>query len=288
VRHDASVPDLPSLRSLVAHDLPALRALIARDPVRHVFVESRLRGSGMEPWRLGGELWGYFSDDGQRLTAACYAGPNLIPVEAHDAALFAFADRARAQGRRCSSIVGPADEVGELWRHLQHAWGPARDLRMRQPVMVIDGPALVAPDPLVRPVREDEVDILLPAAAAMFTEEVGVPPTVGDSMTAYRGRLLELIRAGRSFARIEDGRVVFKAEVGATSDLACQVQGVWVEPSLRGRGLAAPGMAAVAELARERIAPTVSLYVNDYNQPALATYRRVGFRVVDTFASILF
>ena len=36
-------------------------------------------------------------------------------------------------------------------------------------------------------------------------------------------------------------------------------------------------MAAVVELARQT-APTVSLYVNDFNRPAVATYRRVGFR----------
>jgi predicted GNAT family acetyltransferase len=100
--------------------------------------------------------------------------------------------------------------------------------------------------------------------------------------------VLELVRAGRSYARIEDGRVVFKAEVGAASPQACQVQGVWVAPEFRRRGLAAPGMAAVVELSRSTVAPAVSLYVNDYNAPALATYAKVGFRTVDTFASILF
>jgi predicted GNAT family acetyltransferase len=41
-------------------------------------------------------------------------------------------------------------------------------------------------------------------------------------------------------------------------------------------------------LARTHVAPTVSLYVNDFNTAALATYRRVGFRQVGTFASVLF
>jgi predicted GNAT family acetyltransferase len=63
---------------------------------------------------------------------------------------------------------------------------------------------------------------------------------------------------------------------------------VWVEPELRGRGLAAPGMAAVVELTRRQVAPVVSLYVNSFNAPALATYRRVGFEQVGTFATILF
>ncbi|NUP81851.1 MAG: GNAT family N-acetyltransferase, partial [Nonomuraea sp.] len=93
---------------------------------------------------------------------------------------------------------------------------------------------------------------------------------------------------GRSYARIDDGRVVFKAEVGAVTPHACQIQGVWVAPDLRGRGHAAAGMAAVVEAAMSCFAPVVSLYVNDFNHSARAVYRKVGFREVDTFMSVLF
>jgi hypothetical protein len=122
----------------------------------------------------------------------------------------------------------------------------------------------------------------------MFTEEVGVSPLHGDGGTSYRARVGELIRAGRAFARIEDGQVIFKAEVGAATARSCQVQGVWVRPEYRGRGLAAPGMAGVVDLARASIAPVVSLYVNDFNAPARATYRRAGFTEVGEFMSVLF
>jgi predicted GNAT family acetyltransferase len=122
----------------------------------------------------------------------------------------------------------------------------------------------------------------------MFTEEVGVSPHSGDGGVLYRARVAELIRAGRSFARIEDGRVVFKAEVGAVTPYACQIQGVWVHPDLRGRGLSVAGMSAIVNEALKTIAPVVTLYVNDYNTRARATYRRVGFSDVETFMSILF
>jgi hypothetical protein len=140
----------------------------------------------------------------------------------------------------------------------------------------------------VRRVRPDELDILVPACVAMFTEEVGVSPVTADGGSLYRARVAELVRTGRSFARIEDGRVLFKAEIGAVSPDACQVQGVWVPPELRGQGLSAPGMAAVVTAALADIAPVVSLYVNDYNEAARATYRRVGFTDRGTFMSVLF
>jgi hypothetical protein len=121
----------------------------------------------------------------------------------------------------------------------------------------------------------------------MFTEEVGISPVSGGAGAAYRARVAELVQAGRALARIENGRVVFKAEIGAASSRACQIQGVWVAPDRRGQGLSAPGVAAVAEIARERIAPIVSLYVNDYNSVARRCYEAVGFRAAGEFATVL-
>ncbi len=273
-------------RVLDARDLEEVRALIARDPVSDVFVAARLDAGGLDPSRLGAEVWG-FGERG-RLEAACYSGANLVPVQAGSDAIQAFAERARRQGRRCSSVVGPAEAVEELWRLLKPHWGFARDVRMCQPLMAIDTDPALPLDPDVRRVRPSEIEVLLPACVAMFTEEVGVSPLHGDGGVLYRARIEELINQGRAFARIEDGRVLFKAEVGAATAAVCQVQGVWVHPSLRGRGLGTAGTAAVVEQARSSLAPVVSLYVNDFNLAARRAYEKVGFAQVGVFASVLF
>jgi hypothetical protein len=211
-----------------------------------------------------------------------------VPVGADEHALTAFADYATRQGRRCSSIVGPAEMVRRLWDELAPVWGPAREARLQQPLMSIESAPIVTPDTAVRRVRLDELDLLLPASIAMFTEEVGVSPVAGDGGVLYRARVRELVAAGRAFARFDGDRIVFKAEIGAATSAACQVQGVWVDPKWRGRGLSVPGMAAVVEACRRDLAPAVSLYVNDFNAPARRAYERVGFAQVGTFASILF
>ncbi|WP_190137393.1 GNAT family N-acetyltransferase [Streptomyces longispororuber] len=275
-------------RVLEPSDLDAALAVLDREPVANAFVTARVRAAGLDPWRLGGELWGWYADG--MLESLCYAGANLVPICATPRAVRAFADRARRTGRRCSSIVGPAEPTAELWRLLEPSWGPAREVRPRQPLMVTDRlPDDVTPDPYVRRVRKDEMETIMPACVAMFTEEVGVSPLAGDGGLLYQARVAELVGSGRSFARIDrDGRVVFKAEIGAATDRACQVQGVWVAPEYRGRGIAAPAMAAVLRYALADVAPVVSLYVNDYNTPARATYRRVGFEEVGAFMSVLF
>ena len=275
-----------SLRLLTDHDRDEVLALCDRNPVANVFVSSRIRSTSIDPSRLGGQLWGY--PEGGPLTAICYSGANLVPAEAGPEAVTAFAARARMQGRRCSSIVGPADAVGPLWSLLEPSWGRPREVRPVQPVLAMSRPSEIEPDPLVRVVRPRELDVILPSCIAMFTEEVGVSPIGGDGGAAYRVRQADLIAAGRSFARIEaDGRVLFKAEIGAVTPYACQVQGVWVPPEARGRGHAVRGMAAVVA-AGLRIAPTVTLYVNEFNMPARAAYRRVGFTQAGTFMSVLF
>jgi uncharacterized protein len=275
-----------SLRLLNDRDRDDVLELCDRDPVVNVFVSSRVYEAGLDPVRLGGQMWGFAP--GGKLTSACYAGANLVPVGATPAAVTAFAGRARLQGRRCSSIVGPAEAVGQMWELLRPYWGRPREIREAQPVMAISGPPRVAPDPQLRRVRPTELDVLLPASVAMFTEEVGVSPLGPDGGAAYRARVAELIALGRAFARIEDGRVMFKAEIGAVTPHACQVQGVWVRPELRGQGLAVAGMAAVVQEALRTIAPVVSLYVNDFNAPARAVYRKVGFAELATLTSILF
>ncbi|MCL7381774.1 DUF4081 domain-containing GNAT family N-acetyltransferase [Streptomyces sp. 35G-GA-8] len=274
-------------RVLEPSELDAALAILESEPVENAFVTSRVQVAGLDPWRLGGEMWGWYADG--RLRSLCYSGANLVPICATPEAVRAFADRARRAGRRCSSIVGPAGPTAQLWRLLEPSWGPAREIRAHQPLMVTERiPTSVAPDPLVRRIRKTELEVIMPACVAMFTEEVGVSPLAGDGGLLYQARVAELVGAGRSFARIDDGRVIFKAEIGAATPRACQIQGVWVDPEFRGRGLSEAGMAAVVRYALADVAPVVSLYVNDYNTPARAAYRRVGFREVGAFMSVLF
>ncbi len=96
-----------ALRLLTDRDRDEALALCDRDPVANVFVRARLQASGLDPMRLGAQVWG-FHESG-RLLSLCYVGANMVPVEAGPPAITAFAERARKQGRRCSSIAGPAE-----------------------------------------------------------------------------------------------------------------------------------------------------------------------------------
>lgn len=263
--------------------------LLDGDPLTHCFAASRMSRGGLRLNDLGGQLWGYGhgTKAGTGIDSAVLAGANMVPIDTSPESRRAFADFGIRQGRRCSSLVGPADEVLDLWQMLSSGWGAAREVRDDQPVLVADQQPTVTADPRVRPVHDRELESILPACVAMFTEEVGVSPMDGGAGPSYRRRIAELISAGRSFARFEDGEPIFKAEIGAVSPSVCQVQGVWVHPDFRGMGIGSSGIAAVVRHAQQLVS-VVSLYVNSYNHAALGAYYNAGFRQRSTFATVLF
>lgn len=262
--------------------------MCAVDPVAHAFVSSRLV-AGLLGEVGHAEVWGFY--DSGDLRSLCWVGANMVPVEAAGEAADAFASRARRGNRRSSSLFGPRDDVLRLWAGIERTWGPARDVRGNQPLMVCDEP-VVEPDPDVRRTRPTELDTLFPASVAMFTEEIGYSPMGLDGGAGYRAGVAEMVGLGRSFVRIEDTddgepEVVFKAELGAVTGAVAQIQGVWVAPHRRGEGIAAPAVAAVVEAVRRDLGARSSLYVNDYNGRAVHVYERVGFTHHGSFATVL-
>jgi predicted GNAT family acetyltransferase len=273
------------VRALTATDRDEALALCARNPTANVFVAARIEEGAL--LSMPGALLGF--DTGSGLRSMAWASANLVPVECDDEALDAFAYRLRRWRRQCASIFGPSHQVLGLWERLGPSWGRPRAIRHPQPLMsttVRPQHWGIEPDPRVRLARMDEVDDVLPAAAAMFTDEIGYPPYVG-STASYRQVIAGLVRAGHTYVWSDRGRVMFKADIGSVGVGAAQVQGVWLASALRGQGLAEPLMAAVTDAVLTTIAPEASLYVNDFNVPARATYRALGYAEVGTFSTVL-
>jgi hypothetical protein len=133
----------------------------------------------------------------------------------------------------------------------------------------------------VRVAQADELELVISAGVSMFIGEVGEAPQIND----FRARAIELISMGRTYIRREGDQILFKADIGAIGAGALQIHGVWVAPEYRGQGIGSHGMAAVVRFSK-KFAPIASLYVNDFNHAARASYKKVGFVEVGTFTSI--
>jgi len=277
------------VRLLVEEDSrQSVREILERDSITNAFITSRLHrwlDSSLALSKLSGEYW--VVEEGGSFEALLYVGANLVPTMCSDQAIDALVGRLAQQVRRSSSITGPASVVLSLWERLEPSWGSARVIRSAQPLLVIDSAPLVEPDVDVRAVEPVELSLIFPSAVEMFTQEVGTSPLGIDNGASFRSRLAELILQGRAFARIENGEVLFKAEIGLSTLRAAQIQGVWTQPARRGEGLATSGMATVV-LEALKSSDRVSLYVNDFNESALRVYEKVGFTRHGTLASVLF
>jgi len=226
-----------------------------------------------------------------RLRGVCWCGGTLMPVGFPDSDVSTLADFTKQRSSGCTSVVGESRIVLPLWEALAPSWPKPRAIRDDQALFQITSPPAIVGDPRVRPANPDEIDAILPASVAMFTEELGFSPP--GAPISYRGRVSDLIRRGCTYVRMGPTPtarhgVQFKADLGAAHANIAQIHGVWTHPGLRGRGLATAGMATVVADALTRGYTAISLYVNSFNAPALAAYHRVGFQRIGTWSTILF
>lgn len=176
------------------------------------------------------------------------------------------------------AIISPAVLVDALWKRLQSRIDPPTVVRMNQPVYAlrcrIDLPDLSE----CRYSTMSDIEALVPACASMHREEVGIDPLERDG-AGYRERIRELIERKRSVVLVQNRTIVAKCEYSAVTPEAVQLMGVWTHPSHRRRGYGRTLLSEVCgHLARKGKA--VTLFVNDFNRPAVALYESLGFEQI--------
>ena len=252
-------------------DLADILAFCAEDPVERVLLEDVAR-RGL----------GRFAavSNGEQLTALCHVGANLVPAGGGCAA---FADHALNGDARM--MVGPEDAVSELWDAIRERLPEPRDDRPGQPVYVISEPPEPG-DTGLRPATSADMQLLLPACAAAHEEEIGIDPLKRDR-EGFRWRTQAQIDEGRSWLWVEDETILFKAEASAWTPSVVQVQQVWVDPDVRGRGNAQRGMRDLCRLLLSHV-PNVCLFVRPENAPAIRVYEAIGMRYMLSYRSVIF
>jgi RimJ/RimL family protein N-acetyltransferase len=256
---------------VVAPSLDEVLAFCAEDPVERVLLEDvARRGLG----RFAAVR------DGDRVTALCHAGANLVPVgDGCDA----FAEH--ALNGDPLMMVGPEQAVAELWSAIRDSVRRPRDDRPGQPVYAIDEPPEPG-DTCLRPAVPADFARLLPACSLAHREEIGIDPLERDP-EGFRRRTRSQIDEGRSWLWLEDGTICFKAEASAWTPSAVQIQQVWVDPAVRGRGYAQRGLRDLCRLLLGH-ASHVCLFVRPENAPAIRVYEAIGMQRVSMYRSVIF
>ncbi|HEV8660179.1 MAG TPA: GNAT family N-acetyltransferase [Thermoanaerobaculia bacterium] len=267
-----------SVRALGEDDVRNAIAFLQRDPMINVYLISRLLEE-----RTAAATQIYAVRHNRQIVLLASLATNIVlaadPAENRDvidSAIAMVAERIVARMLPVRAIISPAYLVEKLWGRLRTRIDPPTVVRMNQPVYAIrrrfDFPDLTHS----RYAIVDDLDQLVPACAAMHKEEVGIDPMERDT-AGYRERIRELIDRRRAIVHIEKGIIAAKCEFSAVSDEAVQLMGVWTHPQFRRRGLARAMLCEVCgHLFRK--GKNVTLFVNDFNLPAVALYESMGFQ----------
>jgi predicted GNAT family acetyltransferase len=266
-----------SLRLLSDDDFKGALEFLQRDPLINVYLVSRL----LEERTLAATQIAVARYNGVIVLVASLAtnivlaGDPSISSDITDTAIALVADRILTRMLPVRAIISPATLVESLWNIIRTRIDPPTVVRMNQPIYAIrkrlDYPDLT----LSRYSTLRDLDQLVPACAAMHREEVGIDPMERDAV-GYRERIRELVDRKRSVIRTVDGVIATKCEYSAVTADTVQLMGVWTHPHYRRRGLS-------RELLREvcghlfHKSKTVTLFVNDFNRPAIGLYESLGF-----------
>lgn len=271
------------LRPLGPDDLHAVEGLLAQRPIENLFLAAKVARYGIDRRRVG-RMHG-FERDGV-LTACCLDGGTIFPAGFDHDAVPAFVT-AIGPVRAASSILGPSMTALGLYLGLKErwpgAWGRISNVRQRQPLMCLERPPVVDGDERVRLLTHREFDSYLGASVHMYTEEIGSSPFKYG--TGYERFVKERLKFGDAYGIVEDGEVIFKADLGPRLGGHVQLQGVWVHPGFRGRGISVPALAQMMRLVMADY-DLVSLYVNDFNTAAIRAYERLGFTTVGSLSTV--
>ncbi len=271
------------------HDLIEVVGWLDREPVVNVYLLALVLRDGLsasqdEYWvaRRGGSLAGLVCLGG--------AAGAVLPAGDDPAALAALAER--TVGRLSVvperfQLVGAREAVRAIVARLREA-GLTPRLERPQTYMAVEPGGLPSFRrlPELRPARPEDFALVYQSGADLRAEELEEDPRVADP-EGYARRVHAECRDGYTYLWLEGGQLLFRASLSALTADAVQISGVYTPPERRNRGYAQRGLAELCArfFARARAA---CLFVNDFNAPALAVYRRLGFRTCAAWATAFY
>lgn len=269
------------VESVSAATKTAALAYLDREPVVNVFLTHVLSGDFSPSFHKNVLL----AREGGEIAGVAYCGRQVV-VAAEQRAIQPLAARIAARGP-VRMIIGERAVIETLWPLVRTALGTPRLVRERQLVMEVSRSTLneIAGPVEVRHAVVGEARAVADSSAAMIAQELEYDPR--RDTPSFDAGVRQMIERKLWWVGVASGRLCFFCNIGPWSERTAQLQGIWTPPNMRGQGLATAALSAICKRLLE-VFPTLSLYVNDFNEAAIALYDRTGFKRVGSFTTILF
>ncbi|HEY2954948.1 MAG TPA: GNAT family N-acetyltransferase [Candidatus Eisenbacteria bacterium] len=278
-----------AIQRLGPPDLVELFGFLDRDPALNVYlIALTLRDALSRPQE---ELWA------ARRSVEIVA---LVHLSGPSGAILPLGDDSEALGRlaehtllrrpllpRRIQVIGALAAVEPIVRRFRAA-GVAPRLHRRQVYMTLERGLLPPFErvPELRVASAADYPTLFESGARLRAEELDEDPRVGDA-AAYARRVDEECRDGSTWIWMDREGLRFRASVSALTADAAQIAGVYTPVERRNRGFARRGLSELCTRLFDRTR-CATLFVNDFNAPAIALYDKLGFRPIADWASAFY
>ena len=259
-------------RRLPADHVQEALAFLAERPLHTVIMAGLMREHGPSVPVPRGTFYGCRDRRG-RLDGVALVGQATMFEVRSQMALAAFAKLA-SENPSVRMIMGEEKELKDFLS--QYSFGPrsprlfCRELfyKFTRKDVCTEGVAEL------RKATLNDLEQVVSAHAEMVEEETGVNPVTQDA-EGFRQRCALRVGQGRVWCLIENGQLIFKADVITETPDTAYLEGVWVSPNRRRAGY---GLRCWAELSRSLLQrlPSFCGFVNAANPAAHAFYERVG------------
>jgi GNAT superfamily N-acetyltransferase len=259
-------------------------AFLSKRPIHTVAMRSMINDNGIEnPTLNRGSFYGYRNDEGKLEGVALIGHTTLIEAYS-DEAIQAFAWQARKSEVPLHFLMASGDSIETFWNYYVCDGRAPRLVctelmfEMRYPVLVRD------PISHLRKATAEDLSLVAEAHAQVAFEESGVNPLERDR-EKFLGRTLRRIEKGWCWVVVEDGKLVFKADIVAKTSEVIYLEGIYVAPESRGKGVA-PN--CLSQIGRTLLAEanSICLLSNVDFQNAHHAYKKAGFKMKDKYQTI--
>jgi len=267
---------------LTEDDRNEVLAFLAERPVHTVCIAGFIRDNGLVSPHNRGTFYGCRNSEGRLEGVALIGHATLIEARTLRA-MEEFGLVAHGY-QRTHIILGEKDKVEQFWNYYADE-GQEMRLACRELLFELRYAMQVRAEVAgLRRATLEDLEKIAPVQASMAEEESGTNPLEVDP-EGFRARCARRIEMGRVWLMEEDGRLVFKADIQADTPDVVYLEGVWVNPSERGKGI---GRQCLRQLCQDLLVRTksVCVLVNEENQRAHTFYRMCNFKMRGVYDSI--
>jgi GNAT superfamily N-acetyltransferase len=274
----SAVANLTRTRVLTGNDAQEVMDFLKVRPVHTVVMTSFIRDNGFENPANRGRFYGYRNFAGELEGVALIGHTTLVEARSEDA-LIALALKARESETPIHIMMSDGNSIESFWQFYSNEKQQPR-LVCEERLFEIKHPVMVREAvPGLRLATAAELMPVAVAHAEVAFEESGVNPLEKDR-DGFLKRVLRRIEQGRVWVVFEDEKLVFKADVIAETGEVMYLEGIYVNPEYRGKGIGANCLSQLSRVLLEKV-KYVCLLSNVGFQQAHSAYLKAGFKSSD-------